>query len=105
MVGVLNITKNGSKCIIRLRVEKSINDTHRLRLVFHSVQYRNGWLVASDLFHVFTQSIKSYKFRHQYRCLNVIHQTDSKNGWLLLSASFTAKFGLVFVLTLENAFS
>ena len=30
---------------------------------------------------------------------------DSKNGWLLLSASFTAKFGLVFVLTLENAFS
>ena len=25
--------------------------------------------------------------------------------WLLLSASFAAKFGLVFVLTLENAFS
>ena len=29
----------------------------------------------------------------------MIHQIDSKNGWLLLSASFTVKFGLVFVLT------
>ena len=35
----------------------------------------------------------------------MIHQIDSKNEWLLLPASFTAKFGLVFVLTLENAFS
>ena len=35
---------------------------------------------------------------------NVIDQIDRKNKWLLLSASFTAKFGLVFVLTLENAF-
>ena len=33
---------------------------------------------------------------------NVILQIDSKNEWLLLSASFTAKFELVFVLTLEN---
>ena len=33
------------------------------------------------------------------------YQIDSKNEWLLLQASFTAKFGLVFVLTLENAFS
>ena len=35
---------------------------------------------------------------------NVIHQIDSKNEWLLFSASFTAKFGFPFVLTLENAF-
>ena len=35
---------------------------------------------------------------------NVIHQIDSKNAWLLLSASFTEKFWLVFVLTLESAF-
>ena len=28
-----------------------------------------------------------------------------KNEWLLLPASFTGKFGLVFVLTLENVFS
>ena len=51
-------------------------------------------------------TIKFYTFHYKYRCLkNMIHQTDSKNGWLLLSASFTAKFGLVFVLTLENVFS
>ena len=36
---------------------------------------------------------------------NVIHQIDSKNEWLLLLAGFTAKFGLVFVLALENSFS
>ena len=34
-----------------------------------------------------------------------VHQIDSQNEWLLLQASPTAKFGLVFVLTLENAFS
>ena len=83
-----------------------LDDTHRERLAFHSIQYRNRWLAASDLFHMFTQSIKFYTFHYQYKCLkNVIHQIDSKNRWLLLSASFTAKFGLVFVLTLENAFS
>ena len=74
--------------------------------MFYSIQYKNGWLAASDLFDMFTQSIKFYTFHYQYRCLkNVIHQIDSKNGWLLLSARFTAKFGLVFVLTLENAYS
>ena len=35
---------------------------------------------------------------------SVIHEIDSKNEWLLL-ASFTAKLGLVFVLTMENVFS
>ena len=34
----------------------------------------------------------------------MIHQVDSKNEWLLLSASFMAKFGLDFVVTLGNAF-
>ena len=62
-------------------------------------------MATSDLFDVFTQSVKFYTFHYQYGCLkNVIHQIDSKNGWLLFSASFTAKFGLVFVLTLEDAF-
>ena len=87
---------------------RDINETHReKRLVFYSIQYRNGWLAASDLFHRFTQSIKFYTFHYQYRCSkNVIHQIDSKNGWLLLSAaSFTEKFGLGFVLTLEKPFS
>ena len=80
--------------------------THKEKLMFFSIQYMNGWLAASDLFDMFTQSIKFYTFHYQYRCLkNVIHQIDSKNGWLFLSASFMGKFGLVFVLTLENAFS
>ena len=30
---------------------------------------------------------------------------DNKSEWLLLSANFTAKFGLVFVLAIENTFS
>ena len=82
------------------------NNTHRERLAFNSIQYRNGWLAASDLFRLFTQSITFRTFYYQYRCLkNVIHQIDGKNKWLVLSASFTAKAGLVFVLTLESAFS
>ena len=41
-----------------IKVEKRnlFNDTQRERLVFHSIQYRNGWLAASDLFHMLTQS-------------------------------------------------
>ena len=39
------------------------------------------------------------------RCLkDVIHQIDRKDEWFLLSANFTGKFGLIFVLTLKNAF-
>ena len=73
--------------------ENLINDTHMERLVFHSIQYRNCWLAASDLFDIFTQSIKFYTFHYQYGFLkNVIHQIDSKNGWLLLSASFGYSF-------------
>ena len=70
------------------------------------IQYRNGWLAASDLLYMFTQSIKFYTFYYQNRCLkNVIHQIDSKNEWLLLSASLRQNFWLVFVLTLEKASS
>ena len=86
-----------------------INDTHREKLLFYSIQYKNGCLTASDLFRVFTQSVKFYTFNHYILRIqmfeNVIHQIDSKNESLLLSAIFMAKFGLVFVLTLENAFS
>ena len=83
-----------------------IKESQRERLVFYSYQCRNGWLAASNLFDMFTQSIKFCTFCYQYRSLkNVIHQIDSKNGWLLLSARFTANFGLGFVLTLEKALS
>ena len=52
--------------------------------------YWNWNLAASDFFHVYT-------INHQN------DQIDSKNERLLFSARFTAKFGLVFVLTQENA--
>ena len=32
------------------------------KAVFYSVQYKNGWLAASDLFDMFTQSIKFYYY-------------------------------------------
>ena len=66
-------------------------------------------MAASDLFHMFTQSIKFYISLHvlkECRCLkDVTYQIDIKNDRLLLSVSFTTKLGLVFVLTLENTFS
>ena len=33
-----------------------------------------------------------------------VHQIDGKNEWLLLSVTFTAKLGLVFVIAFENIF-
>ena len=84
-------------------------ENYKDKFVFYSIQYKNGWLAASDFFDVLTQ-LSSIKHRiityYDYRCLkNIIHQIDSKNEWLLLQASFTIKIELVFVLTLENAFS
>ena len=66
-----------------------------MECIHHIITYKKVQMFDTSLSHI-----------KEYRCLrNVIHQIDSKNEWLLLSASFTAKFGLVFVLTLENAFS
>ena len=80
------------------------------KLFLCSIQYKNGDLAVSDLFHMFTQLSKFFyiplSLIKKYRCLkNVIDQIDSKNEWLLLSASFTEKFRSVFIFTLENAFS
>ena len=38
---------------------------------FYSVKYKNGLLVASDLFHMFTQSIKFYTFHY-----HILKSTD-----------------------------
>ena len=58
------------------------------------------WLVGCFWpFHIFTQSIKFYTFY----CHVLRVQVSIKCDCLLLSASFTTKFGSVFVL--ENAFS
>ena len=73
---------------------------------FFSVQFKNDWLAASDLFDVYTQSITFYyytiKSTDVWKMWFII--IDSKNEWLLLPGRFTAKFGLVFDLTLEKAF-
>ena len=44
--------------------------SHR-KIVFHSIQYKNGCLATSDLFHMFTRSIKFYIFYYQ-----VLKSTD-----------------------------
>ena len=34
--------------------------------LFYSIQYKNGCLAASELFHMFTQSVKFYTFYYTY---------------------------------------
>ena len=47
------------------------SDPLSLKTKFYSNQYKNGCLAASDLFHVFTQSIKFYTFYY-----HVLESTD-----------------------------
>ena len=84
-----------------------INDTHKKKLGFTQFRTRMAaWLPLTFFMCLHNQLSSIHSAVTYYRCLkNVIHQIDTKNEWLLLSASFTAKFRLVFVLTLENAFS
>ena len=44
------------------RKEKTYERHSQAKIVFYSIQYRNDCLDASDLFHMFTQSIKLYIF-------------------------------------------
>ena len=72
-------------------------------------EYKNGCLAASASFSLYLHnqlsSINVIIMYQEYSCLkNVIHQIVSKTEWLLFSARVIAKFRLVFVLTLENAF-
>ena len=57
--------------------------TIQVKTVFYSIQYKNGCLAASEIFHMLTHSIK----------------------FLHIQTEFTTKFGFDFVLTLEDAFS
>ena len=75
---------------------------------FSTIHSFQEWLLATFFICLHNQlsSVNSITRIKKERCLkNGIHQIDSKNELLLLSESFTAKFGLVFVLTVENAFS
>ena len=83
-----------------------LNNTHREKLCFTQFSIRNGWLTAFVYSHNQLSFIHSIITYQEYRSLkNVIHPIVSKNEWLLLSVSFTAKLGLVFVLAMEKAFS
>ena len=42
--------------------QNDLNSTHRKKIVLYSVQYKNGYFAASDIFPMFTQSIKFYTF-------------------------------------------
>ena len=47
-----------------------LNDAQKGKTKFYSMQYRNGLLTASEIFHMFTQSIKFYYTFH-YHVLRV----------------------------------
>ena len=91
------------------RDQSFLIDAHREKPCFTQFSTRMAaWLLLTFFICLHNQlsSIYSIITCKKYGCLkNVIHQIDSTNEWLLLSASFTAKFGLVFVLTLKSAFS
>ena len=56
-----------------------LNDTHREKL-FYSIQYKNGWLAASDVFDMFTQSINFYyTFPYQVLIVQMFEKYDSLN--------------------------
>ena len=48
------------------------------KTVFHSIQYKNGCLAASDLFHMFTESIEFYTLYYQ-----VLKSTDVWKMWFI----------------------
>ena len=43
---------------------------------FYLIQYENGWLAASDLFHMFTQS---YTFYYRVLRVQMFEKCDSSN--------------------------
>ena len=49
------------------------------KTVFYSIQYKNGRLAASDLFHMFTQSIKFYTFNYHVLRVQMLKKCDSSN--------------------------
>ena len=84
------------------------NNTEREKLCFTLFSTRMApWLVLAFFIYLHNQlsSIHAIITFIKYRCLKNFHSSNSENEWLLLFASFTAKFEVLFVLTVENAFS
>ena len=80
--------------------------------MFYSFSTKIHWsrgLAASDLFFMFTQSINFYAFYCRISKMFEKCYSSNRQKWVVasfsISARFTAKFVLVFVLTQEKAFS
>ena len=58
---------------------KHFNDTGREKLYFTQFSPRNGWLAASGLFHIFTQSIKFYTFHFYVLRVQMFEKCDSSS--------------------------
>ena len=54
---------------------KYFNDTRRKK----QFSTRNGWLAASGLFHIFTQSIKFYTFHFYVLRVQMFEKCDSSS--------------------------
>ena len=63
-----------------------------------------GWLILTFFVYLHNQ-LSSFNSIIVQMSKKRDSSVDSKNEWLLLSATFTAKRELVYVLTFENAFS
>ena len=70
-------------CLLRFGLKLIFHQTLTIltgKTVFYSIQYMNGWLAASDLFDMFSQSIKfCYKFHYHVLRVQMIEQCDSSN--------------------------
>ena len=79
-----------------------VNGTHREKLCFTQFSIRMAaWLLLTFSICLHNQLSSIYLIITYVKCYHI--HIDSKNEWLLYSESFTAKFELVFVLTLKNA--
>ena len=108
---MLPLLQHGTIIVLCLQLE-STGDRMLGKIVFYFIPYKvycNRSLAASEPFGMFTQSIKLYTFycyilKSTYVWTRrFIKQTENER--LFLSATFTVKFELVFVLTQKSAFS
>ena len=66
--------------MIKYILIQHVNDTHWEKLRFTKLCIRNVWLAASDLFRMFTQSIKFYTFHYHVLKVQMFKKCDSSNG-------------------------
>ena len=56
-----------------------LNDTNWEKTAFYSIQYKNGCLAASKIFHMFTKSIQFYTFYYHVLKSMMFEKCDSLN--------------------------